>query len=262
MANPSVSERPSKLLAEWFWTDRWIGSSAFLLPLEPRGLYREMLTQAWRRGGRLPNDPEAIRRAVGCTVAEWRRCWPKVEGYWRVDGDSLINDTQVDVIAQTIAAHERAVERGRKGGKASAQSRAQVQEQVEAQVQEQVVERVELKCKPPDPSPDPSTLERSPACELTRGASTDRTRAGDFCEWYAETHYRLFGIGYIGNPQKDYARALELVGVFSDDELRDAATFWFGQKDRFATDGTRTITKFASRVSDIVRQLRQMGVAS
>lgn len=89
MASPILSDRPSKLLAEWFWTDRWIGSSAFLLPIEPRGLYREMLTQAWRRGGSLPNDPIAIQRAVGCTASEWRRCWPQIERYWRIDGDSL-----------------------------------------------------------------------------------------------------------------------------------------------------------------------------
>ena len=70
--------RERKLLAEWFWTDRWIGSSGFLLPMEPRGLYREMLTQSWRRGGTLPNNPEAIRRATGCTVEEWDRAWPTV----------------------------------------------------------------------------------------------------------------------------------------------------------------------------------------
>ena len=38
----------TNLRAEWFWTDRWMGSSAFLLPMEARGLYREMLTP--RRG--------------------------------------------------------------------------------------------------------------------------------------------------------------------------------------------------------------------
>jgi hypothetical protein len=73
----------SKLLAEWFWTDRWMGSSAFLLPLEPRGLYREMLTQAWRGGARLPLDHEAIRRAIGATAEEWARAWPFVSTYWR-----------------------------------------------------------------------------------------------------------------------------------------------------------------------------------
>lgn len=79
-----------KMLGEWFWTDRWMGSSAFLLPLEPRGLYREMLTQAWRRGAQLPDDYEAIRRAVGCTLAEWNRCWPKIERYWRIESGELI----------------------------------------------------------------------------------------------------------------------------------------------------------------------------
>lgn len=111
-------KKTNKLLAEWFWTDRWMGSSAFLLPLEPRGLYREMLTQAWRRGGRLPSDHEAIRRAVGCTGAEWRRCWPQIERYWRLDGGDYVNDTQLDVLTETVAAMERNIERGRKGGRA------------------------------------------------------------------------------------------------------------------------------------------------
>lgn len=79
-----------KLLAEWFWIDRWMGSSAFLLPMEARGLYREMLSQAWRRGAQLPNDHDQIRRAVGATVGEWRRGWPKVKPFWRVSGGLLI----------------------------------------------------------------------------------------------------------------------------------------------------------------------------
>jgi uncharacterized protein YdaU (DUF1376 family) len=120
-----------KLLAEWFWTDRWMGSSGFLLPMEQRGLYREMLTQAWRRGARLPNDEEAIRRAIGATEKEWRRCWPYVRFYWRQDGDSLVNDTQLQVYAETQAAVEtnrtRAQRgaRGRWGRKKDAQEHAQ-----------------------------------------------------------------------------------------------------------------------------------------
>src|SRR5712671_3143385 len=87
----------SKLLAEWFWTDRWAGSSAFLLPLEARGLYREMLTAAWRRGGKLPGDHESIRRACGVTLDEWSRTWPLVALYWREMDGYLINDTQREV---------------------------------------------------------------------------------------------------------------------------------------------------------------------
>jgi len=58
--------------------------------MEARGVYREMLTQAWRRGARLPNDHEAIRRAIGATVGEWRRSWPLVKKFWRVDGEGLV----------------------------------------------------------------------------------------------------------------------------------------------------------------------------
>jgi uncharacterized protein YdaU (DUF1376 family) len=106
-----------KLLAEWFWIDRWMGSSAFLLPLEARGVYREMLSQAWRRGARLPNDHEQIRRAIGATSKEWRRSWALIERFWRVDGDSLVNDTQIEVYAdaqgRAQAAHEKAVKAAR-----------------------------------------------------------------------------------------------------------------------------------------------------
>ena len=115
----------NKMLAEWFWTDRWMGSSAFLLPIEPRGLYREMLTQAWRRGAKLPNDHEKIRRAVGVTEAEWTRCWPLIARFWRIDGECLINDTQSEVYGDAQARAQRAHKRGVAGAQASAQVRAQ-----------------------------------------------------------------------------------------------------------------------------------------
>src|SRR5580765_2442666 len=104
-----------KLLAEWFWVDRWVGSSAFGLPIDARGLYREMLSQAWRRGARLPNDPEQVRRLTGVTSKEWRRAWPLVERFWRVDGDSLVNDTQQLVYAEAKGRMDKASARGKKG---------------------------------------------------------------------------------------------------------------------------------------------------
>lgn len=83
-------------------------------------------------------------------------------------------------------------------------------------------------------------------------------RAGEFCEWYADEHATIIGVGYLGSPQNDYRRAQDLCKVFTDQELRDAAIIWFGQTDDFATKGTRTITKFASRASDLVRRARRV----
>jgi uncharacterized protein YdaU (DUF1376 family) len=160
-----------KLLAEWFWTDRWMGSSAFLLPLEPRGLYREMLTQAWNRGGALPNDHEAIRRAVGATPAEWRRCWPKVERFWRVEGDTLVNDTQLLVYADANAASSRAVERAKKAAQASAQARAQAALE-QSTSSPQAEHKLPLKQSPLSPSLSPS-LSPNP----TDRAPLERARA-------------------------------------------------------------------------------------
>jgi uncharacterized protein YdaU (DUF1376 family) len=106
----------NKLLAEWFWTDRWTRSSAFLLPLEARGLYREMLTAAWRRGARLPANPDAIRRVIAATEAEWGRAWPLVAPYWHPnEAGVLVNDTQVEVYGEAQRRSAQAVEKGTRG---------------------------------------------------------------------------------------------------------------------------------------------------
>jgi uncharacterized protein YdaU (DUF1376 family) len=98
---------------------RWITSSASRISLAGRGLYREMLTAAWLRGARLPNDHDAIRVIVNVTVKEWRAAWPLVERYWRHDGDYLVNDTQVEIYAQTVGR----LQRRSKAGKDAADAR-------------------------------------------------------------------------------------------------------------------------------------------
>jgi uncharacterized protein YdaU (DUF1376 family) len=106
-----------RLLAEWFWTDRWERSPAAALPIAARGLYREMLSRAWARGARLPNNPEAIRRVVGVTFEEWGGTWPLVSPYWQQSADGLwvLNETQVEIYTEAQAVNDRAIERSRKG---------------------------------------------------------------------------------------------------------------------------------------------------
>jgi uncharacterized protein YdaU (DUF1376 family) len=108
----------SKLLAEWFWGDRWFRSSAMLLPIEARGVYREMLTAAWMQGARLPNDPAAIQRFIRCTPEEWARCWPLVARFWRIEEGWLVNDTQQEIYGISNARRERFVERSKKANSA------------------------------------------------------------------------------------------------------------------------------------------------
>lgn len=109
----------NSLAGEFFWVDRWSASTAFYLPIEARGLYREMLSQAWLRGAKLPKAPEAIRRIVGVTDAEWERSWPLVSPYWAVRGDWIVNETQLEIYADSMLIHSVKSE----GGKVGAQRR-------------------------------------------------------------------------------------------------------------------------------------------
>jgi hypothetical protein len=93
-----------------------------------------------------------------------------------------------------------------------------------------------------------------------RAPVTREEQAGKFCEWYADTHLRLFAIGYMGT-NRDYTTALTLCEKFTDAQLRDAAIAWFGADDDFAIQGTRTIAKFASRVSGYLQEIKARGIA-
>jgi hypothetical protein len=89
------------------------------------------------------------------------------------------------------------------------------------------------------------------------GETSLTARAGVFCEWYADKHAELFGVGYMGT-NADFVKAQELCKRFSDDDLRDAALVWFGQNDDFAMRGTRTIPKFASRATGCLQTARRV----
>ena len=153
----------SKLNAEWFWVDRWTGSTAFLLPMEARGLYREMLSQAWRRGGALPNNHEMICRAIGATPAEWKRSWPIVERYWREDGDLLVNDTQLEVLGECIALKERRSAAGKAGNAKRWPGDSHSGSQTDRKPIADGVPGAVAGTSPPDPDPDPTpTLDLTP----------------------------------------------------------------------------------------------------
>jgi len=148
-----------KLRAEWFWTDRWQGSSGWLLPMEPRGLYREMLTAAWRRGARLPSDPEAIRRATSCTEGEWARCWPIIRHYWKPAGPYLVNQVQLQVYAEALDGVEAKSNKARDAANKRwerERARQDADARAYAQAPAQALPGHMLAQCPPSPSPSPS----------------------------------------------------------------------------------------------------------
>jgi uncharacterized protein YdaU (DUF1376 family) len=91
-----------RLLGLLWWIDRWRNSTAFMdLTLEEQGAYRNLLDEAWRRGGAIPNDERTL--AMGC--GDGRR-WPKlkkrvmarfrlVDGSWRNDTlDTVLRESR------------------------------------------------------------------------------------------------------------------------------------------------------------------------
>lgn len=92
------------------------------------------------------------------------------------------------------------------------------------------------------------------------GAQTPETRASNFTQWYEDTHQRILGVGYMGT-NKDWGKTLELVDVFTDQELQDAALVWFGDDDGYATETTRSIVRFAPRVSGYLLTIKKQGIA-
>ena len=137
-----------KLRAEWFWTDRWRSSSGFLLPMEARGLYREMLTAAWTLGAWLPNDHEQIRLYTGCLPEVWERCWPLIEAKWKQEGSKLVNETQRQIFNECLTLSEKRALAGACGGKASGKARSKRQANAEATPQANPQQT-----NPPSPSP-------------------------------------------------------------------------------------------------------------
>lgn len=57
-----------------WWIDRWRKSTAFVdLNAEAQGAYRNLIDEAWLRGGVIPNDPRMIAR-VSCADN-----WPEIQ---------------------------------------------------------------------------------------------------------------------------------------------------------------------------------------
>jgi len=149
-----------KLRAEWFWVDRWTSSTGGMLPMEARGLYRELLSQAWIRGGKLPFDSEELCLIARCRQSEWKRCWPLVEPHWVVEDGSMWNETQLKIIQKGNEIRAFRSKAGSKGG-----SKTQANRRAKAKANAQA------KSKPLDLSPSPDQ-EQSQSLEEQISVST------------------------------------------------------------------------------------------
>ncbi len=79
---------------------------------------------------------------------------------------------------------------------------------------------------------------------------------------HEELHRHYVGVGYIGNPMRDYRAAAQIVKAFPDAATQDAIlVYGLNDNSDFMKNGTRTIGKIASRASDYARELKARKLA-
>jgi len=244
----------ARLTGLWWWIDRWRKSTAYIdMSLAEQGAYRNLLDEAWLRGGAIPEDENVLAKACG-DPRLWRKVRPKVIARFYQSADGWRNQTLDAIIAETNRRADK--QRRYRNGAGNDSGNGTGNEVVFLPVTPTDLSDPETD----DSSGSTASKSRRTLGSRAREGNTPEIRAGRFCEWYEDTHQRLFGVGYMGT-QKDYQKALELVAKFTDQDLRDGALVWFGMEDEFATDGTRSIPKFASRITGCLQAAKRRGIA-
>lgn len=105
------------------------------------------------------------------------------------------------------------------------------------------------------------TLTANPNANADSSAGDETARVQRFVDLYRDLHERYVGVAYLGNPQKDYTAACELVAAFDDDMLYAIAVYGLNDTDAFMASGTRTITKLKSKASDYACALKAKQLA-
>jgi uncharacterized protein YdaU (DUF1376 family) len=210
---------------------------------EEIGAYMLLMCYCWDKGS-IPADLKLVARIARMTPPRMRQMWPAlVSKFQAIDGGYI--QPRIERERQKQAEYrqkqaDKAAKRWHSHGNATASVRHVPEPSRKDALQSSS-----------SSSSSSSTTERADAPTLS-------SRAGKFCEWYADKHDEVFQVGYIGNPQKDYQTAMQLAGTFTDAEMQDAALVWFGMDDDWAKQGTRTIPRFASRATRCVQIARRV----
>ncbi len=110
MAKRTAAAAAVKLTGLIWWIPQWRQSSAFMqMTLAEQGGYRNMLDEAFLRGGVLPDDERILARACGDELL-WPDIRDRVLRWFTLTGDGWRNDTLDQVIyqAQRRARNQRA----------------------------------------------------------------------------------------------------------------------------------------------------------
>jgi uncharacterized protein YdaU (DUF1376 family) len=245
-----MSDREERSPAFQFYPGDFLSDrNVVVMSMHERGLYITLICHAWQSP--LPADPVELSRICGVPLTSFRKFWPAVSKCFRdVDGQ----------LVHPRLERERGKQQEYKRRQSDAASKRW---QSHGNATASVRHMPKLSQKHATASArdgfgtsqkDALILSSLVLSSSQVGTPTLPERAGAFAEWYADAHEKHIGIGYIGNPRSDYEAALRLCEKFTDAQVQDGALVWFGMDDKWATEGTRTIGKYASRASDCVQR--------
>lgn len=87
-----------KLNGLMWWVNRWRASSAFTsMNLSAQGAYRNLLDEAWLRGGKLPQDEHLLARACG-DARRWKKLRPIVMRWFYLEPDGCWHNATLDEV--------------------------------------------------------------------------------------------------------------------------------------------------------------------
>jgi uncharacterized protein YdaU (DUF1376 family) len=91
-----------KLHGLLWWIDRWRKSTAYTdMTLEEQGAYRNLLDEAWLRGGPLPLDERALAKASG-DATRWTKLRGAVLKRFKKTDEGWRNETLDQVLDQSM----------------------------------------------------------------------------------------------------------------------------------------------------------------
>ena len=236
----------------------------FMLTLAECGAYIRLLCYQWDSGG-VPDTSADRARILSCSTREADKVWARVVEKFDRCPDGLWRNARLEQERFKQSKRRAALAaNGSMGGRPRKPDDNQKVNQTETNSFPLALangNQNESLAFASSSSKTKTLSEKPRESSLHTRENTEQIRAGDFCEWYGEAHEKHLRVGYLGHPRNDYDAALRLVGKFSDEQIRDAALVWFGMSDDFATSGTRTVPKFASRITRCLELMRQKGIA-
>jgi uncharacterized protein YdaU (DUF1376 family) len=229
-------------------------SNVVLMNLSERGAYITLLCYCWSEGS-IYDDPAKLAKFCHVTPSVMRRLWPALAPCFRPSDEPgrLIHPRLERERQKQAEFKQRQSDNGKKGGRPPKPPESQNNPSLSSGLSQTEPKKSSAS------SSAISSLQSSSADSRQQSAGATLTeRAGLFCDWYQQAHSEVFNLGYIGNPNKDYMVAQDLCRVFTDQELQDATYVWFGMDDKWATESTRTIPRFASRATKCVEKARKV----